>query len=515
MVANSHSSWQLDSHFERGRSPSLVTMTAGRDVVAYIPFERGSSVPYYRQIYEGYREAVLSGRIRPGQRLPSSRALAAELGISRLPVLTAFEQLVQEGYIEGRVGSGSYVRDAIPEGLSRMTSPRTTSRASTGIQAQARGGSGVRVAPRIGPGFGPFRASLPALDWFPRATWARLVARHARRLPVELMAYGNPLGYEGLREAIADYLWAARAVRCDASQVLIVSGSQMALQLCGLALLGRDDALCMEEPGYWGARDALALSGATIVPVPIDDEGIDVAALAAVGSRARLAYVTPSHQYPLGMFMTASRRLELLGWAQQNGAWIVEDDYDSEYRYASRPLGTLQGMDDASRVIYVGTFSKVMFPALRVGYLVVPLALLESFVRLRVSLDLFAPTLIQVVLADFLREGHFARHVRRMRALYHGRRDALVESLRRHLDDVLTVEHAEAGLHLSAFLADGLDDLRVVRGAEERGLFATALSKCYAGSSPRSGLILGFGAADERATDRAVRTLAAVIREHG
>jgi len=492
-----------------------VTKTAGPDVVSYIPFERGSSVPCYRQIYEGYRAAVLSGRLRPGQRLPSSRALAAELGISRLPVLTAFEQLVQEGYIEGRVGSGTYVRDAIPEGLSRTTSRPTVSPEPASTTAPTRpGGSGVRAAPGIGPGLGPFRASLPALDRFPRSTWARLVARHAKQLPVELMAYGDPLGYGGLREAIADYLRAARAVRCDASQVLIVSGSQMALQLCAMVLLTRGDVLCMEEPGYWGARDALALTGATVTPVPVDDEGIDVARVADLGPRARVAYVTPSHQYPLGMFMTASRRLELLRWAEQNDAWIVEDDYDSEYRYASRPLGTLQGMDHASRVIYVGTFSKVLFPALRVGYLVVPPVLRESFVRLRASLDLFAPTLYQVVLADFLREGHFARHVRRMRGLYVGRRDALLESLQEHVADALTIGHADAGLHLTAFLPEGVDDLAVVRGAEERGIFATALSKCYAGRSPRSGLILGFGAADERATDRAVRTLASVIRDH-
>jgi GntR family transcriptional regulator / MocR family aminotransferase len=491
-----------------------VNKTAGRDVVSYIPFERGSPVACYRQIYEGYRAAVLSGRLRPGQRLPSSRALAAELGISRLPVLTAFEQLVQEGYIEGRVGSGTYVRDGIPEGLSGAAPDSTgPTRSASGMRPRRPQADAGRSTGMLGTGLGPFRASLPALDRFPRATWARLVARHARGLPLELMAYGDPAGYEDLREAIADYLRAARAVRCDASQVLIVSGSQMALQLCAMALLGRDDVLCMEEPGYWGARDALALSGATVVPVPVDGEGIDVDRVAAVGPRARVAYVTPSHQYPLGMFMTASRRLELLRWAQRNDAWIVEDDYDSEYRYASRPLGTLQGMDEASRVIYVGTFSKVLFPALRVGYLVVPRELLESFVRVRVSLDLFAPTLYQVVLADFLREGHFARHVRRMRALYLRRRDALVESLQRHLGGVLTVEHADAGLHLSAYLADGLDDLAVVRGLEERGVFATALSKCYAGGAPRSGLILGFGAADERVTDRAVRTLARVIRE--
>jgi GntR family transcriptional regulator/MocR family aminotransferase len=302
-------------------------------------------------------------------------------------------------------------------------------------------------------------------------------------------------------------------VRAEAAHVLIVSGSQMALQICARALLAPGDSVCMEEPGYPGARDALgAVPGARVVPVSLDDEGIDVARLAGLGKRARLVYVTPSHQYPLGIAMTAARRLALLRWARSGTRWIIEDDYDSEYRYASRPLAALQGMDAAARVIYVGTFSKVLFPSLRVGYVVVPPPLWDRFVRLREGLDIFSPTLSQAVLADFLSEGHFARHLHRMRALYHGRRDALVEAIRRELGDLVIVVGAGAGLHLCALLPSGVDDREVLRRAAALGVTGSPLSSCYAGRRRRSGLILGFGGSDERRLREAMATLAGVIR---
>jgi GntR family transcriptional regulator/MocR family aminotransferase len=302
-------------------------------------------------------------------------------------------------------------------------------------------------------------------------------------------------------------------VQCETSQVLIVSGSQLALQICAMALLKPGDAFCIEEPGYPGARDALTSSGATLVPISVDDGGIDVNELALLGKRARLVYVTPSHQYPLGVSMTASRRLELLDWAQRNQAWVVEDDYDSEYRYASRPLASLQSMDAASRVIYIGTFSKVLFPSLRLGYVVVPPALLGAFIQLREAIDIFSPTLYQLVLTDFLQEGHFARHLRRMRSIYLGRRNALVESIGEYFGELLQPSNTDAGLHLSAFLPEGTNDCEVVRRAAELGINATALSTCYVGKAARSGLILGFGGADERKIKVAAQALSKVIRE--
>jgi GntR family transcriptional regulator / MocR family aminotransferase len=459
-------------------------------------FDPASAAPYYRQIYDGFRGAILTGRLRPGERLPSTRSLAAELNISRLPVVYAFEQLLHEGYIEGRAGSGTFVKDSIPDELSRPdVSPRRRDRAPVRLAEPAR--------------LAPFRVSLPALDRFPLRLWSRLVAKHAKALTIEEMAYGDAAGHAPLRVAIADYLRTARAVQCEADQVLIVSGSQMALQICALALLGRGSTVCVEEPGYPGARVALTRTGARAVPVRVDDEGIDVRALGRQKG-VRAVYVTPSHQYPLGMSMSASRRLALLEWARRTGAWVIEDDYDSEYRYASRPLGALQGLDTASRVIYIGTFSRVLFPSLRLGYLVVPRELIDTCTRHRESIDLFSPVLEQLVLTEFLTAGHFGRHVRRMRALYEKRRDALVRGLRDHAGG-LQPHNIDAGLHVSVFLPDGVDDRSVVREVMQRGIDATALSSCYAGSRPRSGLVLGFGGSSERRILAACRVLGEVL----
>ncbi len=459
------------------------------------PFVPDSQTPYYRQIYDGYRAAILTGRLRPGERLPSTRALAEELGISRLPVVNAFEQLLHEGYVEGRTGAGTYVSASIPDELAQVHAP--IERRST-------------VPPKSAAKLGPFRVSLPALDHFPLRLWSKLVARHTKALRIDDMAYGDPAGVTALRVAIADYLRTARSVQCDADQVLIVSGSQMALQICALALSSRNTNVAIEEPGYPGARDALQRNGAKLIPVRVDNEGIDVEALSRKSVRA--VYVTPSHQYPLGISMTISRRLALLEWARRTRSWILEDDYDSEYRYASRPLGALQGLDTNARVIYIGTFSKVLFPALRIGYLVVPRDLVSEFARHRESLDLFSPTLEQLVLAEFLSDGHFARHLRRMRALYHARRDALVRGLAQHAP-MLVPHNTDAGLHVSAFLPRDVDDVALANLAAEHGIDVTPLSTCYAGRGARSGFILGFGGASERRLTAACKTLGEVLTE--
>jgi GntR family transcriptional regulator/MocR family aminotransferase len=481
--------------------------TAG--LTPYIPFDRASGVPFYTQIYEGYRAAILSGRLGPGQRLPSTRTLAAELRISRLPVLNAFEQLLHEGYLEGKVGSGTYVRDCIPDEVARpMRVP---------VPAPARPRRVVALAPRAlrsrrDDGSGTFK-SLPALDHFPHELFARLIRRHAGELGEDLLAYGDPAGYAPLREAIAAYLRTARAVDCDAEQVIVVSGSQLGLRVAAMALTTADSFVCMEDPGYRGARQALAVSTSGVVPIAVDNEGIEVAALSRLGRRAKLVYVTPSHQYPLGVSLGVSRRLELLSWAERNESWILEDDYDSEFRYSSRTLGALQGMDTNDRVIYLGTFSKVMFPALRLGYLVVPHELVTRFVRVRESLDLCSPLLYQLVLTDFLNEGHFARHLRRMRAVYLRRRDAVIAAVREHAADVMTIGNTDAGLHLLALIDGSIDDRALARTAAQHDLFPVALSALYASAPSRSGLILGFGGSEESVLAEGVRTLAGLIRE--
>jgi GntR family transcriptional regulator/MocR family aminotransferase len=466
-------------------------------------------VPFYLQIYEGVRAAITSGRLIPGQRLPSTRTLAEELHISRYPVFSAFDQLLQEGYLDGKVGSGTFVRYNIPDEVSRPIGTRRPALHTDSVpvaQPAANGESG-RASD-----IGPLAVDCPALDHFPGEIFARLVRRHATA-PPELLAYGDPAGYGPLREAIVEYLRTARAVDCDAGQVLIVNGSQMGLIISALALTTPESNVCVEEPGYPGARQALGTAGATIIPVGIDNEGVDVAALARLDSPVSLVYVTPSHQYPLGMSMGLARRLELLRWAAKANAWIIEDDYDSEFRYASRPVGSLQGMDSESRVIYLGTFSKVLFPALRLGYIVIPRQLVDRFLRIRATLDLLSPTLSQLVVNDFLREGQFARHLRRMRAVYSGRRDALLDALQEEAADVLTVGNTDAGLHVVAFLRDNIDDHDVVRRAASLGIYPSALSDCYLGPGARPGLLIGFGGSDEPTLRDAGRTLASMIRK--
>jgi GntR family transcriptional regulator/MocR family aminotransferase len=463
-------------------------------ILPVIGVDRRSRTPLHRQLYEGYRDAIVERRLRAGERLPSTRALAAELRISRIPVVTAFEQLLAEGYLESHVGSGTFVSAAVQEEPSFQApaaprsapapGPRRVSRASERIVPQSQAWSGGR---------GAFRLSEPALDHFPSQRWSALVARHSRAPSPALLAYGGPMGLSALREALAEYLRTSRGVRCEAAQIMVVSGSQQALELSSRVLLDPGDPVWAEEPGYVGARNAFELTGARLIPVPVDDEGLDVSAGIARCAEARAVYVTPSHQYPLGMTMSASRRLRLLDWARQSGAWIIEDDYDSEYRYEGPPVAALQGLDRDARVIYIGTFSKVLFPALRIGYMVLPEDLVDRFARVRDTLDVFPPTLPQEVLTDFINEGHFGRHLRRMRVLYQERRTALVEALTEQLGGSVQVLGAEAGMHLVAALPRAADDQRISQRAAEQGLWAMPLSTCFLEKPTRQGLVLGYG----------------------
>ncbi len=360
---------------------------------------------------------------------------------------------------------------------------------------------------------GAFRVSLPALDHFPIGVWSKLVARHSRRPPRGIMAYGDAVGYLPFREAIAEYLGAVRGVRCESSQILVTTGSQQALQISAQVLLDPKDRVCMEEPGYPGARQAFMTAGAHLIPVPVDDEGINVAEIGR-GRDARAVYVTPSHQYPMGMTMSATRRMLLLNWASHSGAWIIEDDYDSEYRFESRPIASLQGLDTDGRVIYIGTFSKVMFPALRLGYVVVPKDLVPAFSAARDAADIFSSTLYQAVLTDFIREGHFARHIRRMRMLYMDRRRALINAIQIQMGDMLEVIGAQAGMHLVALLPRGINDVAVSRKAAQRGISAMPLSVCYSKAPTRGGLILGYGGANAHQIHDGMRKLRLSVQGH-
>jgi GntR family transcriptional regulator/MocR family aminotransferase len=475
---------------------------------ALVAIDRRIRQPLHRQIYECLRRAILDGALRGGQRIPSTRSLSEDLGVSRLPVLLAYQQLLHEGYLEARTGAGTFVRAILPDDTLR---PVAVGSVTARVQVQpAR-----KPVARNDGGLAPFRTSLPGLDVFPRRDWSRIVAREAHRLRPIHMAYGDPAGLPRLRAAIADHLTVARALRCDPDQVIIVSGSQSALRLCAAVLLRHGDRVGIEEPGYPGARVALTASGAVLAPVRVDAEGLTVDALETLTPSVRAVCVTPSHQYPLGASMSAARRLALLDWAVRHRAWVIEDDYDSEFRYVSRPLGALQGMGEtaAERVIYVGTFSKVMFPALRVGYLVVPRSLREDFIAAREGFDIFSPTLYQLALTAFISEGLLARHIRRMRGIYRERRDALVEGLALHCGGLLAVHDADAGLHLCTLLPRRVADTMVVARMLERGLAGTALSDCYLRKRrKRSGLLLGFAGSEPKTLRAATRVLGEVLR---
>ena len=322
---------------------------------------------------------------------------------------------------------------------------------------------------------------------------SNLVARHCRNMGAVSTHYRNPMGSEAFRQTIARYLRTARSLRCDASQIMIVNGSQQALELTARVLLNSGDRVWMEEPGYWLARSVFALAGCRLVPVPVDEQGLSVEAGIRMSRKARAAFVTPSHQFPLGVTMSASRRFQLLEWAHNTGSWVIEDDYDSEYRFESLPIASLQGLDTKARVIYIGTFSKVLFPSLRIGYIVIPADLVDRFNSVRLIMDVGPPDFFQHVIADFMSEGHFARHLRRMRVLYREQRSALVDSISDELGSMVEVLGDEAGMHLPVAMTRRASDLAIAERAARHNLWLWPLSPYYAGEPSRCGFVMGFG----------------------
>jgi len=469
--------------------------------------------PIYLQLYEWFRNAIVGGRLRPGQRLPSTRGLAAELGVSRISVFNAYEQLQAEGYLDTFVGAGTHVAKSIPDEAVAIKVVTGQKGSVVGGRPRLRRLSDRGTAWKHVPAqswldnLGPFRVSLPALNHFPIELWSKLVSARCSNSPIAAMAYGDAKGYLPFREAVAEYLNTVRGVRCHPSQILVTTGSQQGLQISAQVLLNPGDRLLLEEPGYPGARYAFATAGFRLVPIRVDRDGISVEEITRKGRNARAVYVTPSHQYPMGVTMSAARRMLLLNWATRSGAWIIEDDYDSEYRFESRPIASLQGLDTDERVIYVGTFNKVMFPALRLGYVVVPTDLVSAFSAARDAADIFSATLYQAALTDFIREGHFARHIRRMRVLYMSRRKALVDAIQRGTGEILEVVGSEAGMHLVALLPPGMDDVGVSREAANRGISAMPLSVCFTTKPARGGLILGYGGVNNKQIREGVEKL--------
>jgi GntR family transcriptional regulator/MocR family aminotransferase len=445
-----------------------------------------------QQAYTTLRRLVLSGRVPVGSRLPSTRALATALGVARNTVLQAMDRLVADGLIECRQGSGCRVLTSL--------APPPVSRGTPSPTPPAR-----QLRPRA------FSLGLPALDDFPVELWGRLTRRRWRTATPTLLGYGSPGGYRPLREALAQHLRDTRAVRCTWDQVVIAPGARAALAMAVRAVLVARDQVWMEDPGFMPASQLLSGEGVRVCPVPVDREGLDVARGRRRWPRARAAYVTPSHQFPLGLTMTLARRLDLLDWASAADRWVFEDDYDTEFRYAGPPLASLQGLDRHERVIYIGTISKRLLPAIRIAYAVVPHRVLEAVLRAQMASDRNAASIDQAVLADAMAEGHVARHTRRMRALYAERRAALLDALTTEACDVCAVQAPEAGLHVVAWLADGISEPAAVEAARAARLDVRGLGD-YSHHRQPPALVLGYGAASPTQLVEATHTLAGVLR---
>lgn len=458
--------------------------------------ERASSTPVFRQIYLQTRSAILSQRFSAGTKLPSTRELASRLRVARSSVVAAYEQLFAEGYLSGKIGSGTYISFNLPESVDKRQ-PRygrhgrqPAPKART-IRGRVRD---VREFPESDPQSEdrPFNTGRTLVDARTVAIWRKLTARSLRAFGERELAYSDPRGSIELRTAICQYVQAARAVQCAPEQVFVTSGTQQGIDIAIRVLLRPGDEVWVEDPGYPLTQYALTIAGAKLRLIPVDAQGINVSAAMRTAPKAIAAVVTPSHQFPTGVVLSMARRLELLAWARETGGWIIEDDYASEFRYSGRPLASLQGLDDSDRVIYFGTLNKTLFPGLRMGYAVVPPPLLKAFTSARCLMDRQPPALQQSVLAEFMQGGYLAAHIRRLCLTYRDQRDLLVRELSRRAHADLTTEAPDQGMYLVANLRHGLRDVDLEETARRNGLVVRAMSRLYKKAAPRSALMLGF-----------------------
>jgi GntR family transcriptional regulator / MocR family aminotransferase len=490
--------------------------------------DRDNGQPIYRQLHRLLQQAILSRELPAGSKVPSSRLLAQELGIGRNTVTQVYEQLVLEGYVSSATGRGTFVADSAPDEIvgAPEAMPTTPGRPAPLLDADAsaepaptrralstRGArlvSGAGVSRRQ---LGAFMPGVPDVTKFPARVWSRLHNKYWRRPRPDLLTYAPGGGLAALRHALADYLRTSRSVRCTPEQIIITTGIHQSVDLAVRLLSDPGDLIWTEDPCYWGVRSVLHVSGLQSRPIPVDAEGINPSS-DDLAQPPKLMLVTPSHQYPLGMVMSLARRRMLLEYARQNQCWIIEDDYDSEFRYGSRPLASLQGLDTSGQVIYVGSFGKTLFPGLRIGYLVVPEALAESFATASAELYREGQLLQQAMLAEFIAEGHFTSHIRKMRTLYGQRRQTVLDVASQRFGDALPAVGGDAGLHLVMQLPPGTDDRAVAAAALERNIVVRALSGYYAQPSlAPSGLLIGYACVPDEEIAPAFNTLADVIEE--
>jgi GntR family transcriptional regulator/MocR family aminotransferase len=457
-----------------------------QQIKRFSPLDPGSSEPIYRQLYWRFRSAITDGLLLPGERIPAARALAKELGLARGTIDTAYSLLTAEGFLQSRGQAGTVVAEGINVKALSARAAQTTSPASS---------QSIRhKAPIL-----PFQMALPALDAFPRKVWAQIGARCVRATQMADMANPSVYGLDSLRSAIATYLQVARGITCSPAQVFVTSGYRNSLSLITHALLKPGDRVLVEDPGYLPTRQLLEYLQIKVAPVPVDADGMQVTQGIQRTSGARAAVVTPAHQSPLCVSLSLPRRLELLEWASRQQAWIVEDDYDGEYRYISRPLPALKSLDRDGRVLYCGTFSKVLFPGIRLAYLVVPEAQVERFTQVGQVFLGGCPELTQAIVATFVTEGHFARHIQRMRKLYGERREATARGLKKVLGDRIRIDALPGGMHLILRLTAPTSDRALVERLQQAGIYAEALSDFRLHETTESALLLGFANIDSQA----------------
>lgn len=447
----------------------------------YLKPSRERDAPIYMQLYRRYREAIAAGKLKPGDRVPSVRSLASELNLARGTIEMAYQMLVSEGYFLARGAAGTVVSPR----LANLTEPARTKVPGPAVRAPLPFGAAAGEAL-------PFQLGLPALDAFPRKTWARLAGRNARALDTVAMTYPDPAGYVPLRRAIATYLGISRGIVCTHEQIFVTTGYRGALELVRRALLQIGDRGWYEEPGYMLVRHFLERTGLRLEPIPVDEEGLNVSLGQRRAANARFVVVTPTHQSPMGMAMSLPRRLELLEWASRRRAWVIEDDYDSEFRYHGRPLPALKSLDRNGRVLYTGTFSKVLFPGLQLAYLVVPESQIERFKDTANYFPGPGSILPQATVADFMERGHFARHLRKMRSLYALRHGHLVDALTQTLGKYLHVQPQAGGIQVLARLKNRQNDRTVTAAAHAQGLAVQALSQWRMRKSSQGGLLMGY-----------------------
>ena len=480
-----------------------------------IALDNNTAIPLHQQLYEELRRAILSGRLLPRQRIPSTRSLAKSLGISRTTVTSCYEQLLSEGYLETIVGSGTYVCAQLPDDLLHSTPVESVQKTVSPIQLSkyaarlADMDTSLMSEPDLQISF---RYGRPAFDHFPMQTWRKLLSRHCRENSTWLDYATDALGYKPLREAIARYLSRSRAVQCEPEQVIITNGTQQALYLIMRLLIELGDAIALEDPGYLSARRIFLSQGAKLLPIRVDESGLVVKDLAKYANESiKLVYVTPSHQFPTGSILSLPRRLELLAWAQQNSAMIIEDDYDSEYRYGDRPIPALQGLAQTDLVLYIGTFSKVLFPSLRIGYLVLPPSLISLFARAKWLSDRSLPSLEQQVLTDFIEQGHIDRHIRKMRSLYDLRRQALVQALKANFGEKAKILGEKAGLHLMVRLQTHLTDEEIIQRAARVGVGMMSAQPSYLNANCAGEFIFGYSELRQEQIQQGISRVAQVL----